>query len=78
MRATDLIKLLAERIAQDGDLEVYVACTEPGTYTKAHEARIRTLPVHREHGRRTGYVDGAKAKSLGYDLRDHTHGIVVG
>jgi hypothetical protein len=77
MKATDLIKVLATLVAEGGDLEVYVSTGEPGHYRKAHGSNSKASAVHQAMGKRSLYVDGAKAQTLGYDPHNATRGITL-
>lgn len=76
MKATALLKTIADLIAENGDLEVYLRTVDE-RYSKLNGKDFRVSTVHRVKGKLTEYVDGKTAASLGYDLQDHVHGIVL-
>lgn len=78
MKTSDLIKALTDHLAANGDLDVYLRSNELGSYSQLHASQLRLLPIHRERGKQSSFVDGDKARQLGYDLDDHAHGITLG
>lgn len=76
MKATELLKTIADLISENGDLEVYLR-TADERYSKLHGNDFRVSPVHLVKGKRTEYVDGKTATRLGYDLQDQLHGILL-
>ena len=77
MRATELLKALADLIAQHGDLEVFLKCGEGSGYSRLHANDVSVSPVHRVPGKSAQWVDGITAKGLGYELTQQDHGILL-
>lgn len=77
MKATELIKHLADRVAADGDVDVYITTGMAGHYMKAHADLVRPGDVHPKPGTRAQFVHAGKARELGYDTAP-TRGVVLG
>lgn len=78
MKATELIKALADLVARNGDLEVYTATSDPGHYRKMHENYAKSVAVHPAHGKRALFVDAERARALGYAPDSAHRGITLG
>ncbi|MBE2211200.1 MAG: hypothetical protein IAE66_06295 [Xanthomonadaceae bacterium] len=79
MKATELIRALANTIAEHGDLEVFAYSPNGSTQlARARESFTHVTKVQPAKGTRTLYVTAAKAQELGYDPDGDQHGIVLG